>query len=245
MPIVSTISYIFARNYKLYFKYSSKLNFMKIKRNFLLFISLLLLAQFSFAQANNSKKIVRYGVKSGIVEYKKTIEGKVLVSKVSGSGSQALYFKDWGNIEVQTEESSQTTKTKFFGKKSEKTTNIHTMAKLDNGMSYGVNFENKTISKRKDMAMEMVRNSDHDAYYVGEQLLIDMGGEKVGKEEYLGYQCDKWKIPGGYQLMYKGVILKFDMKVLGIRTLQEATSAKFDIDVPDKFFKLPDFKELN
>ncbi len=47
---------------------------------------------------NSQKKLKRYQIKSGIVKYESTITGKVLGSTMSGSGTQTIYFKDWGAI---------------------------------------------------------------------------------------------------------------------------------------------------
>ena len=93
------------------------------------------------------------------------------------------------------------------------------------------------------VAQEMTKafHPDGNAGEVGESMLESMGGEKVGTEKFLGYNCDVWDISGGKQWLYEGLMLKLEMTMLGITTITEATSAKFDINVADKFFNLPDF----
>lgn len=188
-------------------------------------------------------ELKRYEVKSGIVEYTTTTSGKVMGSVIKGSGTESLYFKEWGAVELVEEKSSQTTNTKIFGKKSTETTNTHTISKLDNGESYHVNFDKKQIFLRRDMAMDMTKayHPNADAGDVGKNMLESMGGNKIGNEKFLGYDCEVWDIKAGKQWMYKGVVLKIEMTVLGITTIKEATSAKFNTSVSDKYFKLPDY----
>jgi hypothetical protein len=164
-------------------------------------------------------------------------------STVSGGGTEKLFFKDWGAVELKEEESSQTTTIKIFGKGKTETENTHVINKLDNGESYLVDFEKKQIFASRNMAMDMTKEfkPDADAGKVGESMLKSMGGEKVGTEKFLGYNCDIWELSGGKQWLYKGLMLKLEMTMLGITTITEATSAKFNINVADKFFNLPDF----
>ncbi len=188
-------------------------------------------------------KLKRYDVKSGIVQYTSTISGKVIGSVITGSGTESLYFKDWGAMELVEEKSTQTTNTKIFGNKSTESTNTHTMSKLDNGESYHVDFDKKQIFLRRDMAMDMTKvfHPNADAGDVGKNMLESMGGKKIGSEKFLGYDCEIWDIMGAKQWLYKGVVLKLEMTVMGITTIKEATSAKFNTSVSDKYFKLPDY----
>ena len=53
-----------------------------------------------------------------------------------GSGTENLYFKDWGALELKETTSEQTTTMKFFGTEKVETTSTHVINKLDNGESY-------------------------------------------------------------------------------------------------------------
>ncbi len=187
------------------------------------------------------RKLKRYAIRSGIVQYEKTISGKVLTSTVEGSGAGVLYFQDWGAEELNEDVVQQTTISKFFGKKKEETTNTHSMARLNNGEVHTVDFEQQKIYLGRDPAMDRIRETDSDAGVIGEQMLESIGGKKVGKAQFLGYNCDVWEVPGGTQLLYKGVLLKLDVTVMGIHTVQVATSAKFNTSVPARYFRLPDY----
>jgi len=187
-------------------------------------------------------KLKRYEVKSAMVTYETTTSGKVMGSTVTGSGTESLYFKNWGDVERKETQSNQTTKTNIFGKKSTQTTKQHTMSKLDNGKSYSVDFKNKKIFLQRDMAMEMNKMfADGDVNKTGKQMLEGMGGEIIGQETILGYNCDIWSVMGGKQWIYKGLPLKIEVSIMGISTVTKATSAKFNVNVADKYFKLPNF----
>ena len=190
---------------------------------------------------NSQNQLKRYSVKSGNVAYKTTISGKIMGGTITGNGTEKLYFKNWGATELKEEESTQTTHIKFFGKEKTNSTSKHSMNKLDNGESYSVDFDNKTITAGSDMAMNLMKQSNTDADEAGKSMLEFMGGKKIGDETYQGYNCEVWEIMNGKQWIYKGVMLKMEMTVLGVKTVTEATSAKFDVSVPDANFKLPDF----
>ena len=197
----------------------------------------------SGCSGNAQNKLKRYDIKSGIIEYATTTSGKVMGSTIDGSGTEKLYFKDWGALELKESMLTQTTTMKFLGNASTETEETHTMVKLDNGESYSVDFKKETIYASRDMAMDMVmeHQADGDAGKVGESMLESMGGKKTGTEKFLGYTCDVWEIMGGKQWIHKGLMLKMEMTVLGITTKTEATSVKLDVSVPDANFSLPDF----
>jgi hypothetical protein len=202
-----------------------------------------LLIAFGICNLSAQNKLKRYDVKSGIVEYTTTISGKVMGSTINGSGTSNLYFKDWGAVELNEEKSSQTTSIKFFGKKTTETENTHSMAKLDNGNSFYVDFENEKIIGGRDAAMELTKAfyPNADAGEAGENMAESIGGKKVGTEKFMGHTCDIWEIAGGRQWNYKGVMLKMELTMLGISTITQATTAKFDVSVPNSHFSLPNF----
>ncbi|MDV7186664.1 hypothetical protein R3X25_05170 [Lutibacter sp. TH_r2] len=184
----------------------------------------------------------RYNVKSGIIKYKLTVSGGTMGSVVVGDGTENVYFKDWGKLEFMEEKSTTTTTINIFGQKKVEKANVHKISKLDNGEVYNVDFDKKQILLRRDMGMEVTKAfASGDANKTGMEMLESMGGKKIGNENFLGYNCEVWSILGGKQWMYKGAVLKLEINVMGILTVKEATSAKFDVNVPDSSFNLPDF----
>ncbi len=189
---------------------------------------------------NSQSKFKRYNVKSGVVEYKTTIVGKVLGSKITGSGVQYLYFKNYGALELSEEISSQTSVMKFFGKEKKETTESHTMNKIENGKNYIVDFDNEIITGGNIPGMMLV-DEGKDGEQTGKDMLIAMGGEKIGEASFMGYNCEVWTVMGAKQWLHKGVLLKMEMSTLGISTITEAVTVEFDVSVADDKFELPNY----
>jgi hypothetical protein len=213
------------------------------KISLILVIAALFISCNNDAQNTNNNNLKRYKVKSGIIIYNIATSGKVMGSVISGSGTEKLYFKDWGAIELLEEESITTTKMKMFGQKSTETENVHTISKLDNGESYHVDFKKKEIYAGRDMAMDMVKmfHPTSDAGETGKSMTDGMGGKVIGNETFLGYDCEIYDLMGSKQWIYKGVTLKMEVTVMGITTIKTATSAKFDVSISNSYFELPDF----
>lgn len=74
-----------------------------------------------------------------------------------------------------------------------------------------------------------------------EKNLSSMGAKKTGKINILGYECDVWELGEEKISVYKTVPLKIEISSMGVLQVQEATSAKFDIEISDEKFKLPNF----
>ena len=185
-------------------------------------------------------KYKRYDVESGIIKYKTTIKGKVMGSTISGEGTSSLFFKDWGAKELKEEESKQTTEMNLFGEKTKQEEKNHSITKMDNGMVYTVDFDNKKINKMENMGMALMQNTDVNK--AGKEMLKTMGGKELGTEKFKGYDCEVWDLNGAKQYFYKGIPLKSEVEMMGITTVTEATSVKFDTKVSDSKFKLPDFE---
>ena len=205
------------------------------------------LADISTKVEQQETQLKRYKVKSGIIEYEITITGDVMGSKITGNGTERLYFTNYGALELVEETASQTTAVNVFGNKSTNTTETHTMKKLDNSDSYSVDFKLKKIYKIKDPAMELTKTYEPnaDAGKVGEDMLKAIGGKKIGNEIYKDFDCDIWEAMGIKQWIYKGVTLKSVGTLLGIKTTKEATNIAFNIDIDESHFKLPDYKIIN
>jgi hypothetical protein len=215
-------------------------------KKFVIVLSTVLLF-ISCGKSESEKSVVdakykRYDVKSGIVKYTTKISGKVMGSTISGDGESSLYFKDWGATELKEEKSSQITNISILGQKKKDIVKNHTMTKIDHGIVYTVDFDNKVINKMESMGMELMGNED--AGKLGKQMMETMGGKKIGNEKFMGYDCEVWDLHGMKQYLYKGIPLKSEISIMGITTVTEATSAKFDTKVSDSKFKLPEYKEV-
>lgn len=164
---------------------------------------------------------------------------------ITGNGTATCNFKDWGNIERKEEQSTTTTVIKIpFGPTKRDVTKSHSMNKLISGESYSVDFDAKKIYVGDDMAMNLIKtlHPNKDAEEVGRKGMESLGGKLIGKEEILGYECEKWQAIGVTQWTYKGVTLKVESNMAGTHIVEEAIKAKFDIAVLEEDLKLPNFK---
>jgi len=88
-----------------------------------------------------------------------------------------------------------------------------------------------------------------DAKEVGEEMMKNMGGVKIGTETILGKDCDIWEIK---KLMskvwvWKSIPIKSEINMMGMKITQIATSVEVDINVSPDNFNLPEgveFKDM-
>ena len=198
---------------------------MKTVRNLLVIASLLLTTHL-FAQK-------RYDVKSGIVTYKIEGGGSMLGVSTKTTGTQKLYFKDYGNVEVRIIDETSNT----MGQVSK----THAISKLDHGTAYSVDEESKRIIKQDIALLRQQDKKQADMLTMGKDMMEKMGGKKIGTGKVLGYPCEIWTILGSKVWMYKGVPLKTEADIMGFKHTEVATSAKFNVHVPEKYFQLPNY----
>lgn len=204
----------------------------------------LMLMMFLSCSSSAQDEYKRYDIESGIIEYVSTDSGKILMSTTSANGTESVSFKNYGATEIRESKSKSTITTKIFGHKKVEESESHSIIMLENGKNFVVDFDEKVIYEKRDMATDMIAafqpNTGADAGDVGKST-IDGIGEKLREEEFLGYNCDVIKTIGVTLWIYKGVTLKSISKVAGTTMVMEAVSAKFNLSVPDSNFDLPDF----
>ncbi len=178
------------------------------------------------ATAETSTPKGRFGIKSGIVEYKTQVMGMDM--------KQTLTFDDYGNKEVTEVE------TDMMGVK------IHTVTITKDGFIYTLDMEKKTGTKISG------KSPDIDFENLGEEMAKDMNLKKLGTEQYLGKTCEKMSIDykkmnmKGTYLVYKGVALMVDtdmgamkMKLVGEKFIEnpEIPASKFEIPADVKIIE--------
>ena len=186
------------------------------------------------ASANEFK---RYDVKSGVIEYKLSSKMGAKGMEITTSGKRVIKFKDYGAKELRDE--TVTTIQKMFGNNTKDTK--HQMSLMDNGKTYAVDFKAKAIYKMDNMAGAMAGAMGQSMQSMGFEMMKKMGAKKVGTDTVAGVECEVWDLKGIKQCIYKGVTLKLSTNMGGAKVEEVATSAKFDIDVPDSELKLPDY----
>jgi len=180
-----------------------------------------------------------YDVKSGKIDYVIKGSGNLMGMSMKSVGKKRVIFNDYG-AKTLTEE-NKITKQQGMGQNT--TEKSHTINYIKNGIVYEVDFDKKRIIRLGDISvmMSMMGGGNSNISQMSKDMLIKMGGKKVGKDNVLGYDCEVWDLMGVKQCIYKGVTLKIQTNIMGINQTEIATKAEFDIDIDDSSFKLPDF----
>ena len=180
----------------------------------------------------------KYLVKSGKVTYTITGSGNIMGAMQKLKGKKRLIFDKYGFRELN--EEVTVSKMNIFG--NEKVDKSHRMILLDGTKAMQADFNHKKIMEMNVPGMGlMIAAANQNIAKMGEKMLKQMGGHKVGQETVAGYPCDVWKMRVATQCIYKGVPLKITTNILGIQRTEVATEAKFDIAIPESSFRLPDF----
>lgn len=150
----------------------------------------------------------RYELKSGYIK---------LVLNGSSVGTRELWWDDYGNISREVEKSKSTTKR--FGISS--MTETHTLLIINGEKYWSVNYINNyattgTIQGYKKNKYTVTSKAE------GEQEEITMGSsthkeEKDSTELIDGYKCEVIKMLGAKTWVYKGLTLKTEGTVMGIK----------------------------
>jgi len=172
----------------------------------------------------------RYDVKSAIVEYAIVGSGDVMGTKATLTGTNKLYFKDFGKVELTDEKIVQ----EVEGDSEEE----HTVTKIIGNKILNVDFNERVIYQQ-----ELIFEDAENAFLnlKNANTLVSLGAKKIGTETILGYKCDIWQLGEDKIWIYNTVPLKFVNKSLGLVQIQEAKLAVFNIDIKDDKFKLPSF----
>ena len=187
-----------------------------------------------------TETLKRYDVKSGKIEYSMKESGNIMgMVKIKGVGKKRLVFDNYG-VKDLTEENKVKKETTGGKSKVEKT---HTIQYMNAGILYQVDFDRKKIIRMENpaMAMNAMMGGGKNVGQTGEAMMKSMGGKKVGTDKVLGYSCDVWDLMGMKQCMYKGIPLRIESNIMGLKSTQVATKADFELSLSEDDFKLPDF----
>jgi len=186
-----------------------------------------------------ANQIKLYEVKSGKITYEIKGSGEIMGSKMQTVGKKRVLFDEYGAKNLT--EENKIEKQTVMGKTS--VTKLHTITYLKNSMTYHVNFTQKRIMRMENMgvAMAALMGGGKNMNQTSEEMMTKMGGKKIGRDKVLGYTCEVWDLMGTKQCIYKGVILRIETNMMGIKNTEVATKAEFDILLSNDDFKLPDF----
>lgn len=178
----------------------------------------------------------KYDVKSGKIDYSISVSGGFLGATIKTVGKKRVIFDAYGVKSLT--ELNKIEKKSINGKSTVSKT--HTMQYMNNALLYSVNFKSKKITRMQNpgMGLGSLFGGGKNMQQTGKAMMQKMGGKKVGTDKVLGYSCTVWELMGSRQCLYKGIPLKIETNIMGIKNLEVATKIKFDIST-DGSFKLP------
>ena len=189
---------------------------------------IVLIALLSLSLILNAQDYKRYKFESGKVVY-----------KLSGaqSGTETLYFDDYGRKEVRFTEAEMD----MMGIKQK----MSTQTILEGKYIYSIDKTANTATKMENPMFDMFSDED-DLEKIGEDIMKKMGGKKVGNETVKGKDCDVWEVPkiGGKIWVWESIGIKTVVNMMGINITQELESLETDIDVSPDLFKIPEGIEI-
>ncbi len=177
------------------------------------------------AQLNAAPKsagLKRYQVASAMVEY--TLSG-------TQTGTETLYFVDYGMREAKY--TSTEIKVGSFAQKTNRVTI------MEGATIYTIDLDKKTGTKIENPFYKKFEG--RDATEVGEQMLRDMGGQKIGTESFLGKTCDVWEIRklGSKVWVWSGIPLKNETNFAGMQSAIVATKIEPNAQIPPEKLAIP------
>ena len=181
----------------------------------------------------------KYGVESGKIDYKITGGGGMMGMKTKTVGKKRVIFTNFGAKELN--EENKVTKTIINGKTS--VDEMHKLVYMDESLIYTVDLDSEKIMRMKNPSMILMSamSGGKSNLEMGEAMLKNMGGKKVGIDKVLDYTCDVWEAMGIKQCIYKGIPLKVESNIMGMKTSEVAVKAEFGVDISRDDMKLPDF----
>jgi hypothetical protein len=184
-----------------------------------------------FFAANAQQQAKRFAVKSAHIEYQ--LDG-------STKGTRTIWFDNYGDQFYQEEKS--TTTTKMFGMTN--TEEKHTKYYQNGEQFFSVDLLEGSGTKGKlpyySDAQEFANGlTEAQAKEIEEQVMNSMGGEQLGTENILGKKCEIISVMGFKSWIYKGMVLKTEGSLMGVKTKEIVTSLKENIAVPKSTFEAP------
>jgi hypothetical protein len=166
-----------------------------------------------------AEKASQFAVKSGSIKY-----------ELSGNttGTKTLCWDNYGES-TRTEINSKSV-TKMFGFSSEDKANTISVIVKDKFWMANL-IDNKgqtgTLPYYKDMKDYVNGMSKAEQKQLEEDVLASMGGKRLAPEKFMGYKCEVISAMGVKVWLYKGVLLKSEANIMGIKNNEIATEVKF------------------
>lgn len=172
-----------------------------------------------------------FGIKSGVIEY--VISG-------SQEGTKTLYFDNWGMKQAEYMRSILTVK--GFTKP------INKLSVIDGEFQYNINMDQNSGTRTRNQILRTMEQLSGQKSFneFGEQMLLSMGANKIGSEDFLGKTCDVYEMrsTGTKLWVWEWITLKSETNSRGLEI--NITAARINEgSVPKEKFKIPEKVILN
>ncbi len=198
-------------------------------------IALSIILCFAF-QVNAQNQAKRFAIKSGTI---------VLELSGSTTGTKTIYFDNYGDKYHEHEES--VTEVKMFGMTDRTKADKITIMNGDQFWTID-NIEDKNMEGKLPYyksSHEMFANmSEAEQEKMADDMLKSLGGEKLGTEKILGYNCEKISVLGAKSWIYNGIVLKSEVNVMGIVSNEVAVEFEKNPSLSSKLFEAPSGKDF-
>ncbi len=177
-----------------------------------------------------------FDIRSAMVVYDIKGDGNLTAnSHLAVNGRSTLLFEAWGARKLYKEKYLEST---TGAVKNTKT--IRTLYLEDHGKVHKVDFEKQKIETNEDSMTKIAITNGENLYQKRIEEMIEKG-KRVGDSSVLGYPCEEWLFKGRKRCYSRGVPLKEESTVSGIPVIKIAISIRFDINVSNDSFVLPEF----
>lgn len=172
-----------------------------------------------------------FGIKSGVIEY--VISG-------SQEGTKTLYFDNWGMKQAEYMRSILTVK--GFTKP------INKLSVIDGEYQYNINMDQNSGTRTRNQILRTMEQLSGQKSFneFGEQMLLNMGANKIGSEDFLGKTCDVYEMrsTGTKLWIWEWITLKSETNSRGLEINITATRIS-EGSVPKNKFEIPEKVVLN
>jgi hypothetical protein len=214
-----------------------------MKKKFLVFATLLILIVIPHCGDNSKDETnnfsnktsdfqKRYGIKSGVIEY--VITG-------SQEGTKTLYFDSWGMR--QAEYTRSVLSVSGFTKP------LNLVNIIDGEYQYMINIDQNSGTRTRNPILKAIAKLKGQKGFneFGEQMLLNDAFNKIGKDEFLGKDCDIYerKSTGTKLWVWEWITLKSETNSGGLNINLTATRINEGGSVPSSKFKIPEKVVLN
>jgi hypothetical protein len=165
-----------------------------------------------------------FGIKSGYIEY--SLTGNTV-------GTKKVWWDNYGQYK-RTEIKAKST-SKVFGMTSQE--EINTVEIINKEDVYVWDYTKQSGTQTKITGYQSSLFTDEEAEVIADELIAQLGGERLGTEKVLGKTCEIISLVGTKVWIYKGIALKSEAKVLMLTNFEMAKVFEENKSVTASLFK--------